>query len=112
MSIDLTFYLGFAIELPYEDDYWDIEEEHPEYNSYDSDVHLIVDGMCGQYTYLMYILDKAEQDDMYDSDYCHKSFNPVLTDEIVEELKKAYTIFTGKELDTNQIKLTRLFHCS
>lgn len=78
MSVGLTHYLGIGIKLDYDTNEEKIEDfldKHPEYSDYkhlnpNADkpgLQIIVDGMNGNYIYLMYVLNKVEQDDLYSS---------------------------------------------
>ena len=119
MSLDLTFYLGLAVELDKDKDYWDIIEEHKEFSPYEFEnkdakkpgVRFINDGMCGQYAYLMYVIDTLEQEDMYNGRMGAKEIDTEDLSSMVAELNTAYQIFEGKPLESKP-KFIRLFHCS
>lgn len=76
MSVRLTHYLGIAIELDYDKNYEKIDaflDEHPEYSEYSfqnpnadrSGLQIVTDGMNGAYIYIIYVLKKVKQDDLY-----------------------------------------------
>ena len=79
MSVELTHYLGIGYKLDYDSNVEKIEaflDKHPEYSEYkylnpNADkpgLQIVVDGMNGNYIYLIYVLKKTEQDDLYSSD--------------------------------------------
>ena len=117
MSVDVTHYFGVGIALDPDGDYWDFTEEHPEYDQYffrdgETRVRLIVDGMCGDYVYLMYVLNRA--DDLYSSSATKEfALNSLESSDIIKELQTAYFILTdGKELPIKDVKIVSLFHAS
>ena len=76
MSTEVTQYLGIGIELDYDKNIGKIDtflNKHPEYSEYSFQnpnadkpgLQIITDGMNGSYIYLMYVLNKVEQDDLY-----------------------------------------------
>ncbi len=78
MSVELTHYLGIGYKLDYDKNYKKIDAflgEHPEYSAYDFEnpnadkpgLQIIIDGMNGNYIYIMYVLKKVEQDELYSS---------------------------------------------
>lgn len=77
MSESITHYLGIGYKLDYDKNTDKIDaflDKHPEYSEYqfenpnaDKRLQIIVDGMNGNYIYIMYVLRKADQEDMYSS---------------------------------------------
>lgn len=76
MSVDVTHYLGIGYQLDYDEYIGKIDsflDEHPEYSEYSFQnpnadrpgLQIIMDGMNGSYIYIMYVLHKAEHEDMY-----------------------------------------------
>lgn len=121
MSVSLTFYMGLGLDLGYDSDYYGVLDEHPEYSPYmfqnpDADkpgVRLIVDGMNGEYAYLIYVVDEVELEDMYDGSQAVAEIDVSKFDSMLAELEKAYPLFADeKSFDRNDVKFIRLFHCS
>lgn len=78
MSVSLTHYLGIGYKLDYDkytdriDDFLDLHSEYSRYehinpNAAKGGLQIIVDGMNGNYIYVMYVLQKTSQYDMYSS---------------------------------------------
>ena len=76
MSVDVTHYLGIGYQLDYDENIDKVDsflETHPEYSEYSfqnpnadkSGLQIIMDGMNGSYIYIIYVLHKANQEDMY-----------------------------------------------
>jgi hypothetical protein len=77
MSVELTHYLGIGYKLDYDSNIEKIEaflDKHPfEYSEYrhlnpnadEPGLQIVIDGMNGNYIYLLYVLNKVEQDDLY-----------------------------------------------
>lgn len=70
MGVDYTTYVGIGLKLATEKTYDDITArmdaatgDYYDVNFSDSHIKLICDGMCGQYIYLLYVLDSH---DIYD----------------------------------------------
>lgn len=128
MSVDIKHYFGVGLQLEFNDEkyfdyYEEIEEAHPEYSQWlhernttdlKSNVRLIVDGMCGNYVYLIYVIKEVAQEDMYNVEATVEfPFNNIDSQAIVEELQKAYPIFNeDKELPIKDLKMISLFHAS
>ena len=117
MSVDVTHYFGVGIALDPNGDYWDFTEEHPEYDRYffrdgETRVRLIVDGMCGDYVYLMYVINKT--DALYSSSATKEfALNSLESSNIIKELQEAYPLLTGgKELPIKDVKIISLFHAA
>lgn len=126
MSVDITHYFGIGVLLTNNPD-WDlldmIEEKYPQYSRYEfvrehsdikTNIRLINDGMNGMYSYLMYVINEVEMEDMYSSkgtaDFPIDNIN---MSDIIKELQEAYPIFNdNKELKISDIKFISLFHCS
>lgn len=117
MSVDLTHYLGIGVAVDPDKGFWDILDEHPEYDQYTrksnkTRVRLITDGMCGNYAYLIYLLNQTEQYEMW-NDSATKEFplNTVETQNAIKELQEAYPLFNnGEELSISKLKIISLFH--
>jgi hypothetical protein len=126
MSVDLTHYLGIGVKLsddPDFDKFDAIEEKYPQYSQYEfirnttevkSNVRLIVDGMNGDYAYLMYVINEVEQEDMYSSRATSEfPFNSIESADVISELQTVYSLFNdGKELRASDVNIISLFHCS
>lgn len=76
MSVDVTHYLGIGYQVDYDENIDKVDaflDAHPEYSEYSFQnpgadkpgLQIITDGMNGGYIYIMYVLHKAEQEDMY-----------------------------------------------
>lgn len=76
MSVDVTHYLGIGYQLDYDEYIEKVDsflDEHPEFSEYSFQnpnadkpgLQIITDGMNGGYIYIMYVLHKADQEDMY-----------------------------------------------
>lgn len=76
MSVDLTHYLGIGYQLDYDENIDTVESflaAHPGYSEYSFQnpsadkpgLQIITDGMNGSYIYIMYVLHKADHEDMY-----------------------------------------------
>lgn len=120
MSMSLDHYLGYGVTVPEEpagfDDVYDFIDEHKEYSRYgfenptasESGVRIITREY--EDPYLMYVVASCDQEDMWRSDAATElPASTGLTDEIGEELKKAYQEYTGKQLDLSEVKLISLF---
>ena len=126
MSVDLTHYLGIGVKLsddPDFDKFDAIEEKYPQYSQYEfirnttevkSNIRLIVDGMNGDYAYLMYVINEVEQEDMYSSRATSEfPFNSIESADVISELQTVYSLFNdGKELRASDVNIISLFHCS
>jgi hypothetical protein len=126
MSVDLTHYLGIGVKLsddPDFDKFDAIEEKYPQYSQYEfirkgaeikSNIRLIVDGMNGDYAYLMYVINEVEQEDMYGSKATSEfPFNSIESADVISELQTVYSLFNdGKELRASDVNIISLFHCS
>ena len=78
MSVSLTHYLGIGYKLDYDSNIDKIDaflDEHPEYskyedlnpNAYKEGLQIITDGMNGNYIYLLYVLKRVKEYDLYSS---------------------------------------------
>lgn len=126
MSVDLTHYLGIGVKLsddPDFDKFDAIEEKYPQYSQYEfiretaeakSNIRLIVDGMNGDYAYLMYVINEVEQEDMYSSRATNEfPFNSIESTDVISELQTVYSLLNdGKELRASDVNIISLFHCS
>lgn len=126
MSVDITHYLGIGVKLtdsPDFDLYDEIIDKYPQYSRYEflrkttetkSNIRLIVDGMNGDYAYLMYVINEVEQCEMYSNSATSEfPFNTLESEAAIKELQEAYPLFNeGKELSIKDVKIISLFHCS
>ena len=123
MSVDITHFFGIGIKLsdnPDFDKYDEIIDKYPQYSSYSfirhsseikSNVRLIVDGMNGDYAYLMYVINEVEQEDMYSNSATSEfPFNTLDASYIISQLQEAYPLFTNEELRIQDLKMISLFH--
>lgn len=78
MSVSLTHYLGIGFKLNYdsnEEKIYAFLDEHPEYSEYKhlnpnadkQGLQIITDGMNGNYIYILYVLKRVRQDELYSS---------------------------------------------
>ena len=76
MSVEVTHYLGIGYQLDYDENIDKVDsflETHPEYSEYSflnpnadkPGLQIITDGMDGNYIYILYVLHKADLEDMY-----------------------------------------------
>lgn len=124
MSVDLTHYLGIGIKLPVDfDKYDELIDQYPQYSNYEfirnksnvkSKVRLIEDGMNGFYTYLLYVINEVEQNNMYSTRATSEfPFNTLDSETAIKELQEVYPLFNeGKELSIKDVKIISLFHVS
>ena len=124
MSVSMTHYLGFGISLGEPDfDKVDlVEKEHPEYSAYEfvrdktdikSNVRLIVDGMCGNYSYLIYVIKELTDEELYcaEASYELPLYHFLEDSEIIKDLVKAYCDINNDEIiPFENIRLISLFH--
>lgn len=123
MSVDITHFFGIGIKLsdnPDFDKYDEIIDKYPQYSRYSfirhsseikSNVRLIVDGMNGDYAYLMYVINEVEQEDMYSNSATSEfPFNTLDASYIISQLQEAYPLFTNEELRIQDLKMISLFH--
>lgn len=125
MSVEITHFFGIGIKLsdnPDFDKYEEIIDKYPQYSRYNfirqssevkSNVRLIVDGMNGDYAYLMYVINEVEQEDMYDNSATREfPFNTLDASYVISQLQEAYPLFTNEELRIQDLKIISLFHVS
>jgi len=126
MSVELTHYLGIGYKLDYDSNIEKIDkflDEHKEYEEYSflnpnadkPGLQIIVDGMNGNYIYVIYVLKKTEQDDLYSSgsDFSMRMFD--LTDEYHGEYAVCdlYKEIFGEYYDGDDAPcLVSFFHCT
>ena len=124
MSIQITQYLGIGMELDYDKNIGKIDsflDQHPEYSEYSflnpnadkPGLQIITDGMNGSYIYLMYVLNKVEQDDLYSggSNFSMNVFDPVANNAI-NAVWELYKDIFGECYDDGAPSLISFFHCS
>ena len=120
MSMSLKHYLGYGVKVSEEpvgyDDVYDFIDEHKEYSPYEfenptaSEPGVRIITREYEDPYLMYVVASREQEEMWRSDAADElPASTGLSDEIAEELKKAYQEYAGKPLDLNEVKLISLF---
>lgn len=123
MSVSITHYLGIGYKLDY-DKYTDkvdaFLDEHLEYSRYEHlnpkadkpGLQIIVDGMNGNYIYVMYVLKKTEDYDMYSSsgDVAFSLINASPESSVSISVRKLYQSVTGDK--PNDPKLISFFHCA
>ena len=79
MSVSITHYLGIGYKLDYDENIEKVDaflDEHKEYEEYSflnpnadkPGLQIITDGMSGNYIYVIYVLKRVEQEDMYTTD--------------------------------------------
>lgn len=124
MSVGLTHYLGIGYKLDYDKNREKVDtflDDHPEFSSYgylnpnnNGGLQIIVDGMNGDYIYVMYVLQKTDQEDMYCSsgaeftEFSLLNANPEASPAI--SVRELYHNVTGDNPDDPV--LISLFHCS
>ena len=124
MSTSITHYLGIGYKLDYDkytdriDDFLDF---HPEYSRYEHlnpnadkpGLQIIVDGMNGNYIYVMYVLHKTSQYDMYSSngDVDLSLINADPESSIAILVRKLYHMILPDERVSDP-HLVSLFHCA
>jgi hypothetical protein len=126
MSVSMTHYFGIGFKLTDDQDFDKYEEfidKYPQYSRYEflrktteatSNIRLIVDGMNGDYAYLMYVINEVEQYDMYSNSATSEfPFNSIESADVISELQTVYSIINdGKELRASDVNIISLFHCS
>lgn len=126
MSSSLTHYLGIGYKLDYDENIEKIDnflEEHLEYSAYhfqnpNADkpgLQIITDGMNGNYIYIIYVLKKSRQDELYSSssDFSMRMFD--LEDEYYGEYAVCdlYKEIFGEYYDGDDAPcLVSFFHCT
>lgn len=125
MSVELTHYLGIGYKLDYDSNVEKIEaflDKHPEYSEYkylnpNADrpgLQIVVDSMNGNYIYLLYVLKKVEQDDLYssDSDFSYRVVDMVDCHE-TSAVCDLYREVFGEYYDGDDAPcLVSFFHCT
>lgn len=123
MSDNITHYLGIGYKLDYDKTTNKIHaflDKHPEYSAYsfenpsiDKGLQIIVDGMNGSYIYIMYVLRKVEQEDMYSStaDANISLINTIPESGVALAVRRLYSRIFPDEYVQNPC-LISLFHCS
>jgi len=125
MSTELTHYLGIGYKLDYDENIKKIDaflDEHKEYEEYSflnpnadkPGLQIIVDGMNGNYIYVIYVLKKVEQDELYSSmaDFSMRIFD-VADCVAVDAVCDLYKDIFGKYYDGDDAPcLVSFFHCT
>jgi hypothetical protein len=122
----MTHYFGIGLKLTDEPDFDKYEEfidKHPQYSRYEfirnkteanSNIRLIVDGMCGTYAYLVYVIKETSDEEMWSTE-CTKEFpfNSIESADVISELQTVYSLLNdGKELRASDVNIISLFHFS
>ena len=119
MSVNCKQYIGYTVtlktDLRHEDfDFFDeFIEEHSEYNQFDckGKVSLVVDGMCGTYSRLIYV-DEIIRDSWTDGGEYIVLRKSSVPDEVYNELNKAHNALYDKDLNKDAIEYALWFHFS
>lgn len=125
MSVELTHYLGIGFELDYDDNIEKVDnflDKHLEYSEYhfqnpNADkpgLQIITDGMNGNYIYVIYVLKKVEQDDLYSGGTDFSICIPDLTDHhAIDAVWNLYKDIFGEYYDGDDAPcLVSFFHCT
>jgi hypothetical protein len=122
----MTHYFGIGLKLtddPDFDKYEEFIDKCPQYSRYEfirkttsdvSNVRLIVDGMCGTYAYLVYVIKETGDEEMWSTE-CTKEFpfNSIESADVISELQTVYSLLNdGKELRASDVNIISLFHFS
>ena len=123
MSVDVTHYLGIGYQLDYDENIDKVDsflDAHPEYSEYSFQnpnadkpgLQIIMDGMNGGYIYILYVLHKADQEDMY----CYSGSTEISLAGISSDSSAAVLVrdlFTSIMLYDPEMDpyLVSLFHC-
>ena len=125
MSVELTHYLGIGYKLDYDENIKKIDaflDEHKEYDEYkyrnpNADkpgLQIITDGMNGNYIYVIYVLKKVEQEDMYitDADFSMRICD-VVDSHAADAVCDLYKDIFGEYYDGDDAPcLVSFFHCT
>jgi hypothetical protein len=126
MSVSMTHYFGIGLKLtdnPDFDKYEEFIDRYPQYSRYEfirkttpdvSNVRLIVDGMCGTYAYLVYVIKETGDEEMWSTE-CTKEFpfNSIESADVISELQTVYSLLNdGEELRASDVNIISLFHFS
>lgn len=108
MGIETDIYIGFTIGLELNEQkdyefYRKIVDEYPELDKYNSKVHLVIDGMNGDYARLIFIEKKIDGCYCDELDYFKVNHNIEIPEEIYSELNKYYKVIMGDELSRDKI---------
>lgn len=101
MSVDITQYLGIGYKLDYDENEEKIDtflDKHPEYSSDEFEnpnankpgLQIIMDGMNGEYIYIMYVLNKTKVNGY------HYKFNLAENTEVLNKVMHLYSDIFGK----------------
>lgn len=125
MSVELTHYLGIGYKLDYDNNIEKVEnflDEHPGYSEYDFQnpnadkpgLQIVTDGMNGAYIYIMYVLKRVEQDDLYsvDADFSIRIFD-LIDRHATYAVCDLYKDIFGEYYDGDDAPcLVSFFHCT
>lgn len=111
MSVEIDLYVGYTVELPYEDVGYEFLEKYPEYDRTVSKVRVVEDGMNGDWARIIYI-DKHSRDvDCGDEDdYTVLPSRGPVPNEVYEELNKCYKLIYNKDLNENKVQYALWYH--
>ena len=124
MSVDITHYLGIGYQLDYDEYIGKVDsflDKHPEYSEYSflnpnadkPGLQIITDGMNGSYIYIMYVLHKADHEDMYDySGSTEISLAGISSDSSATVLVRDLFHSILPDEPMKEPYLVSLFHCS
>lgn len=124
MSVDITHYLGIGYQLDYDENIDRVDsflDEHLEFSEYSFQnpnadkpgLQIIIDGMNGSYIYVMYVLHKADHEDMYGySGSTEISLAGISSDSSATVLvRDLFSSITSYDPEMNPY-LVSLFHCA
>lgn len=118
MSISCEGYIGYTVNLKTNlqsndfDFFWDFREKYSEYNLYDckGKVSIIVDGMSGEYSRLIFVDEHIEECWVAGKSYYKLREQESIPEHIYNELNTAYNLMYNKTLDPSMIEYAAWFH--
>ena len=116
MSTDCRAYIGYTVTLGTNLNSSDFEffddflETHNEYNQYDckGKALLVMDGMCGEYARLVFVDEEIKECWISGKDYFSLKSTHI-SDNVYEELNRAYQSMYKKDLDKGLIEYALWF---
>jgi hypothetical protein len=119
VSVDCIGYVGYTVTLKRDlnsddfDFFNDFEDEHKEYSMWEhkkptEKVRLVIDGMNGDFARLIFVDEKIEDCWIDGKDYFALRSQAV-TDDVYEQLNKAYKLMYNKDLDKSLIEYALWF---
>ena len=126
MGVNMTHYFGIGIkltegEIDNYDPLHDLEDKYPECSMYQfirnstdtkSNVRIIVDGMNGMYSYVLYLVKETGYENNWETECSAEIAINSLDVEDMTKLKEIYKEFTGSELSDSDLTIISLFHAS